>query len=75
MFDDLLNQIPKEYISPLNKAQIYNLLGEKDKAFEWLEKAYDERGLPPNFVKYGQWFDSIRSDPRYKALLMRMNLE
>jgi serine/threonine-protein kinase len=75
MYDDLLNQMPKKYISPLNKAMMYGFLGEKDQAFEWIEKAYDEHGLPPNFVKYGQWFDSIRSELRYKALLKKINLE
>jgi serine/threonine-protein kinase len=75
IFDDLLQQTPAKYITPQNKATVYSLFGEKDKAFEWLEKAYNERSLPPNFVIYGYWYDSIRSDPRYKALLKKMNLE
>ena len=75
MFENLLQQTPIKNLAPLQKAGIYNLLGETDKAFEWIENAYDERGLPPNLVKYALWFDSIRSDPRYKALLKKINLE
>jgi len=75
MFDDLLSQTPKKYIGPLNKAKIYCLLGEKDKGLEWIEKAYEQRGLSPEMLRYEKSFDSIRSDPRFKALLKKMNAD
>lgn len=47
-------------------------LGDKDKAFFWLNKAYDDHGLL--FIKASRDFDSLRNDPRYSDLLRRMGL-
>ncbi len=52
----------------------YASLGEKDKAFEWLEKAYREQDLVmPTFIR-GCLFDNIRSDPRYADLMRRLGV-
>jgi len=52
----------------------YASLGEKDKAFEWLEKAYREQDLVmPTFLG-GCLFDNIRSDPRYADLMRRLGI-
>ncbi len=54
-------------------AEVYAGLGEKDKAFEWLEKDFQSKGA----LADSRWqicFDSLWSDPRYKNLLKRMNL-
>jgi TolB-like protein len=73
---DQLNQLSKkEYVEPVPTAQIYTALGEKDKAFEWLEKAYEERSWYLGFVKVDRPFDPLRSDPRFVDLLRRMNLQ
>ena len=48
-------------------------LGEKDKAFEWLEKAYEEHFIIA--IKVNPVFDPLRSDPRFADLLRRMNLQ
>jgi eukaryotic-like serine/threonine-protein kinase len=62
------------YIDPAWIAGDYALLGEKDRAFNWLEKAYREKsGFLPN-IKSGPVFESLRSDPRYASLLKRMGL-
>jgi eukaryotic-like serine/threonine-protein kinase len=66
------NPSPKEYY-PARVAEAYVLLGEKEQALVWLNKAYDARfGL--NFIKVNPTWDSIRSDPRYADLLRRMGL-
>jgi serine/threonine-protein kinase len=54
---------------------IYIALGEKDLAFEYLEKAYEERDLDIIYLKIHPMWDDIRNDPRYKALLKKLNLE
>jgi eukaryotic-like serine/threonine-protein kinase len=73
---DQLNQLSKkEYVEPVPTAQIYTALGEKDKAFEWLEKAYEQRSWYLGFVKVDRPFDPLRSDPRFRDLLRRMNLQ
>jgi hypothetical protein len=62
-------------------AEIYAWRGETDKAFEWLERAYRQRDgglvavLPwVSPVKWNPVFRSLHDDPRYSALLRKMNL-
>jgi eukaryotic-like serine/threonine-protein kinase len=63
---------PKEY-DPERVAEGYMLLGDKEQALVWLNKAYDAHfGL--NFIKVNFTWDSVRSDPRYADLLRRMGL-
>jgi TolB-like protein/DNA-binding winged helix-turn-helix (wHTH) protein/cytochrome c-type biogenesis protein CcmH/NrfG len=52
----------------------YALLGNKDQAFVWLEKAYTARQASIYYLKCEPRLDSLRSDPRYADLLKRMNL-
>ena len=54
-------------------APVYLGLGDKDKAFEWLEKDFRAKTSLPR-VKREIIFDSIRDDPRYKDLMKRMGL-
>jgi len=55
-------------------AAIYACLGEKDQAFRWLERAYQERDLGP-YVMVDPLLDPLRDDPRFQDLLLRMNLQ
>ena len=55
-------------------AILYGQLGEKDKAFEWLEKAYDQRADGLAFLKVDPWYDPLRSDPRFTDLMRRVGL-
>jgi len=54
--------------SPERKAEIYAMLGEKDHAFEWLERS------PLLSLKVNPRFDSLRSDPRFAVLTRRAGL-
>ena len=56
-------------------AAVYAALNEKDKAFDWLEKAYNERNRYLADIEIWREFDPLRSDPRYKALVRKMGLE
>jgi TolB-like protein/Tfp pilus assembly protein PilF len=62
------------YIDPAWIAGNYALLGEKDRAFTLLEKAYGEKSGGVLAIKANPFFDSLRSDPRYADLLKRMGL-
>jgi len=64
-----------EYVSPSNFATSFAHLGEKDQAFEWLEKAYEERDSVLMYLKGSPQFDPLRDDPRFHDLLRRMKLE
>jgi TolB-like protein/Flp pilus assembly protein TadD/predicted Ser/Thr protein kinase len=71
---DQLNEISKRrYVPAFARVAIYAALGDKDKAFEWLEKGYDERSL--FMIKTVPDYDPLRSDPRFADLLRRMNLQ
>ena len=63
------------YVDPLGLAEIHAFLDEKDQAFEWLEKAYEKRSPLLIWLNVNPLFDNIRSDPRFKAILKKMNLE
>ena len=60
--------------NPYDIALVYAWRGEKNKAFEWLDKAYQRRDMGLSEVKLHRELDSLRGDPRYKALLSKMNM-
>src|SRR6266404_169176 len=55
-------------------AQVYAWRGEKDKAFEWLKGSYQQREGDLVYIKDDELLAPLRGDPRYKALLRKMNL-
>jgi TolB-like protein/lipoprotein NlpI len=55
-------------------ADIYAWRAEKDKAFEWLEQAYRQHDSDLVYIKSDPLLDSLHDDPRYKAILRKMNL-
>ncbi len=58
-----------EFVSAYNFVLIYVGLGKKDEAFEWLDKAYDERSGALPFLSVNPRFNSLRRDPRFAKLL------
>ncbi len=54
-------------------AAVYAGLGDKNKAFEWLEKDFQSKN-DIGFIRWRKQFESLRDDPRFKDLLKRMNL-
>jgi tetratricopeptide (TPR) repeat protein len=72
---DLERKATKSSASPYTMATIYAGLGENEKAFEFLEKAYSEKALDlPWSLKSDQLLDSLRPDPRFQDLLRRVGL-
>ncbi|HEX4951364.1 MAG TPA: tetratricopeptide repeat protein, partial [Blastocatellia bacterium] len=64
----------KKYGSLYNIARVYVALGEKQQAFQWLERAYEERAVELIYLNVEPQFDSVRSDPRFQHFLRRLNL-
>jgi hypothetical protein len=50
-------------------------LGRRDEAFEWLDRAYDERDPFLPILKYYKPFEPLHDDPRFDALLKRIGFE
>lgn len=74
ILSDLKELAKQRNVSPLNFAMIYIGLGDKDQAFAWLNKSYEERPDSLMFIKVSPLFESLRSDPRFDDLLRRMKL-
>lgn len=76
ILDGLINKSTGiSYVSPYNIAVIYAGLGDKEKTFEWLERAYSERSYYlPVYLKTDARLDSLHSDPRYQDLIRRIGL-
>ena len=55
-------------------AAVYVNLGDRDKAFEWLKQAYEERSPYLLALKVDQKWDPIRQDPRFRALVAKIGL-
>jgi len=55
-------------------AWVYAWRGERNKAFEWLERAYREHDNDLTTLKWSPFVDSLRGDPRFGAMLKKMNL-
>ena len=62
------------YVQATDLALVYAGLGDKDKAFAWLDKAYEERSFSLINLKVEPRFDSLHSDPRFADLLRRIGL-
>jgi eukaryotic-like serine/threonine-protein kinase len=64
----------RRYVDPAEIAFDYATIGEKDQAFAWFEKSYAEKSDLLVWIKVNSQADSVRSDPRYAALLRKMGL-
>jgi TolB-like protein/Flp pilus assembly protein TadD len=68
----LKEQARRKYVSGAPLAVLYFSLGEKDQAFALLEKAYNDRDNMMILLKVDPYFDVLRSDARFTALLHRV---
>jgi TolB-like protein/lipoprotein NlpI len=66
----------KKYASndPFGTASTYARRGDADHAFEWLERAYQQHDDNLSGLKVSYGFRNLHADPRYKAMLRKMNL-
>jgi len=74
IIDELVRSSKSGNVSPFYIAEVYSTLGERDQAFQWLEKAYQLRDDELCWILIDPSLDNIRSDPRYAHLLRRMGL-
>lgn len=72
--EELFAASKQRHISPYLIATIYSGLGDKDKAMQWLEKAYEVRDGMLVMLKVDAHLDGMRSDPRFQDLLRRVGL-
>jgi len=76
---NIVNELMKvnrtKYVPYYRLAEVYFALNEKDRGFQLLEKAFEERDIRMPFLNVEQSFEKVRSDQRFKTLLKKMNFE
>jgi hypothetical protein len=60
------------YVSPYNVARVYGAIGDKQRALEWLERAYQEHN--PDLIELTREpsFESLRSNAKFRELVERI---
>ena len=74
VLDELKGLSVQHYIPPFNVAMVYTGLGDQNEALSWLEKACEERDVRVTILKVDPRWDSLRSNPRFIAILKRIGL-
>ena len=74
VIDHLKELSVHEYVAPYNFAVIYAGLGDKDEAFVWLNRAYQERSYLLTYLTVDERLDNLHSDPRFAELRRRVGL-
>jgi tetratricopeptide (TPR) repeat protein len=74
ILDELTTISKKQYTSAHDLATIYAALGDKDKALDLLEQSFQERAYRLAWMKVDPQVDSLRSEPRFAAILKAMKM-
>jgi TolB-like protein/tetratricopeptide (TPR) repeat protein/predicted Ser/Thr protein kinase len=74
ILDQLKERSKQTYVQPMWLAVICLALGDKDQAFDWMQKAYDDHSAWLVYLKVDPLFDSVRQDGRFIELLHRIGL-
>ncbi len=72
--DQLVVISKQRYVSAYSFVLIYEALGEKDRAFQWLEQGYQNRDWQMNQLKVDPMLDDLRTDARFTDLVRRVGL-
>jgi adenylate cyclase len=72
---ELEEMAKRQYVSSTAFADIHLGLGEKEKALDWLEKSYLDQESACWYLKVDPIYDSVRSEPRFQAILKKIGLE
>jgi len=71
---ELKERSQQTYVQPVWIAVILSALGEKEEAFQWLQKGYEDRSGWLIYLKVDPLFENLRSDPRFAELVQRVGL-
>ena len=75
LLGQLTDQSKQRHISPFNLAVIHGGLGDKERALEWLDKAYEERSPSLNLLKVSPAFIGMHREPRFVAMVRSLGME
>ena len=69
---ELEEMAKRQYVNSSAFAAIYLGLGEKEKALDWLDKAYENQESACWLLKVDPIYDSVRNEPRFQALVQKV---
>jgi len=69
---ELEQMAKRQYVSTTAFADIHLGLGEKEKAFDWLDKSYQDQESACWYLKVDPIYDSVRNEPRFQALIQKI---
>jgi tetratricopeptide (TPR) repeat protein len=72
ILEELQEVLPRRYVSSYSIALIYLVLGYKEQAFEYLERAFEEKAYYMSWLKVDPRLDPLRTEPRFVSLLQKM---
>jgi serine/threonine protein kinase/Tfp pilus assembly protein PilF len=75
ILSDLKERGQQTYVQPLALALIHTLLGEKDQAFDWLQRAFEDHSTGLVYLKVDPAWDRLRGDSRFADLQARVGLK
>lgn len=70
----LLAEVERNYVSSTFNSVVYAYLGNKDRAFAWLDKVFEDRNGGLIVIRVAPEYDQLRSDPRFELLARRIGL-
>ena len=73
ILDQLLLRSESRFVPPYHIALVYKNLGDKERALDWLEKAYAIRDPKMTFLKTPNW-KNVENDPRFQDIVRRVGL-
>jgi hypothetical protein len=74
VLQELLEPAKRKFVLSVDVAIIYAAMGERDPAFQWLDKALEDGSLGSASLKLDPILDGLRGDPRFADLLRRTGL-
>ncbi len=74
MLEEVTGAGSHRYFAPFAAAEAYSLLGDRDRALEFLNKSAEEKSDTVLYLQVDPLLDSIRDDPRVRALAKRIGL-
>jgi Flp pilus assembly protein TadD len=74
LVEELKRRQQKGYFPAAAFVNAYLGLGDKEQAFAWMERAYQEQSMILQYLKVHPFFDPVRDDPRFKDLVRRVGL-
>ncbi len=64
----------RQYVPSSAPAIVYAALGDKTRALDWLEKAYDEHDFAIVQIEVAPWFRSLRGEDRFQRLVTKLGM-